>query len=240
MPKPSLAAQNAILVPKDGLALSIRNLPSSPAVMSDLETFTLLPLKLDAQSKAISSSIPSRALDAELGILNQLHRALIGLEAGHTVPPPPIPVNPKRTSNVNKLRDTGNGEFRKGKYADAIKYYSLGLQMALTRPLWEPQQLVREEVAALYSNRAQAHMATQAWAEGAVDAEASVEARRMGNAKAWWRRGKCLLEMQRPEEAKEWVGRGLEMEGEENELVTLLKEIESRIAKAALSSGVAS
>ncbi|EON98705.1 putative translocation protein sec72 protein [Phaeoacremonium minimum UCRPA7] len=198
--------------------------------MSDLDSFTLLPLKLDPQSKAVGSTSSSRALEAELTTLNQLHRALLGLDGGAPVPPPPVPVNPKRSANVAKLRDSGNGEYRKGKYAEAIKFYTLGLQMALTRPLWEPQQLVREEVASLYANRAQAHMGLQSWAEGAVDAEASVEAKKVGNAKAWWRRGKCLLEMGRLEESREWVGKGLEMEGEEGELVALLKEIEGKIA----------
>ncbi|KAL1877575.1 hypothetical protein VTK73DRAFT_8564 [Phialemonium thermophilum] len=200
---------------------------------SDLDTFTLLPLRLDPQSKAISAQGPTdKALDAELAALNGLHRALLSLEgSAHGVPPPPVPVNPKRSANVAKLRESGNGEFRKGRFAEAIKFYTLGLQMALTRPAWEPSQLVREEVAQLYSNRAQAHMALQGWPEGAVDAEASVEAKRVGNAKAWWRRGRCLTEMGRLEEAREWVGRGLEMEGEEKELVELAKEIEARIKK---------
>ncbi|KAH8909181.1 TPR-like protein [Coniochaeta sp. PMI_546] len=201
--------------------------------MSDLDTFTLLPLKIDPQTKAISSAPgqSTRALDAELSTLNALHRALLGLEGSQTVPPAPLPVNPKRSANVTKLRESGNAEFRKGRYAEATKFYTLGLQMALTRPAWEPSQLVREEVAQLYSNRAQAHMAVQAWPEGAVDAECSVEAKRGGNAKAWWRRGRCLLEMGRYEEATEWVGKGLEIEGEEKELVELLKEVEGRMKK---------
>jgi translocation protein SEC72 len=202
-----------------------------PVKMSELETFTLLPLRIDPQSKAISGSGASRALETELATLNALHRSLLGLEGNATVPPPPVPVNPKRSANVNKLRESGNGEFRKGRYAEAIKFYTLGLQMALTRPMWEPQQLVREEVHQLFSNRAQAHMAMQGWAEGAVDAEASVEAKRQGNAKAWWRRGRCLMEMGRLEEAREWVGKGLEVEGEEKELVELLKDIEGKIAR---------
>lgn len=211
--------------------------------MSDLDTFTMLPLRMDPQSKAISSLAdpPSRALDAELAALNLLHRALLSLDApseasksggsqsATLVPPPPVPVNPRRSANITKLRETGNTEFRRAHYADAIKYYTLGLQMALTRPAWEPSQLVREEVAALYANRAQAHMALQSWAEGAVDAEASVEAKRAGNAKAWWRRGKCLMEMGRTEEAREWVKRGLEVEGEEAELVQMRKDIEKRL-----------
>ncbi|OTA52468.1 tetratricopeptide [Hypoxylon sp. EC38] len=196
---------------------------------SELDTFTMLPLQIDPQTKALTTSSSSRALQAELASLNTLHRSLLALETPNQVPPPPVPVNPKRSANVSKLRDSGNAEYRKGKYAEAVKFYSLGLQMALTRPLWEPQQLVREEVAALYANRAQAHMAMQSWAEGAADAEASVEAKRVGNSKAWWRRGRCLLEMGRLTEAKEWVSKGLEMEGDEGELVALLKDINVKL-----------
>jgi translocation protein SEC72 len=201
--------------------------------MSDLETFNLLPLAIDPQSKAISAaSSSSRALEAELEALNNLHRTLRTLDAPHVIPPPPIPVNPKRSANVTKLRENGNSMYRNQKYAEAIKFYTLGLQMALTRPAWEPSQLVREEVHQLYSNRAQAHMHMQNWPEAAADAEASVEAKRQGNAKAWFRRGRSLVEMGRLEEAKEWVGKGLEVEGEEKDLVVLLEEIESKIAEA--------
>jgi translocation protein SEC72 len=200
--------------------------------MAELDSFDLIHLSMDPKSKAISgASSPSRALEAELSQLNQLHRTLTTADFAPSVPPPPIPVNPKRTAAINRLRDSGNTEFRKNNFAEAIRHYTVGLQMALTRAPWEPQQLVREEVATLYSNRAQAHMAMQAWPEGAVDADASVEARKIGNAKAWWRRGKCLMEMGRYDEAREWVGRGLEMEGTEADLVALLKEIDGRIAK---------
>ncbi|KAK3366144.1 hypothetical protein B0T24DRAFT_638046 [Lasiosphaeria ovina] len=210
--------------------------------MSDLDTFTLLPLRIDPQSKAISSAGATaagttlRTLEAELAALNALHRSLHSLEAPHVVPPPPVPVNPKRSANVTKLRESGNAEYRKQRYGEAIKFYTLGLQMALTRPAWEPSQLVREEVHQLYSNRAQAHMQMAGWAEGAVDAEASVEAKRQGNAKAWLRRGRCLVEMGRLEEARDWVGKGLEVEGQEKELLELLKEVEGRIAQDKASS----
>lgn len=69
------------------------------------------------------------------------------------------------------------------------------------------------------------------WPEAAVDAEASVAAKSQGNAKAWFRRGKCLLEMGRLQEARGAVAKALEFEGEEKELAELLKEIEGRIAK---------
>lgn len=194
--------------------------------MEEAETFTLLPLHINPQSKAITSTSKSRALNEELETLNALHRTLISIET--PAPPPPVPVNPKRSAGINKLRESGNAEFRKQKHGEAIKMYTLGLQMALSRPLWEPSGLVRDEVAGLYANRAQAHMALQNWVEGATDAESSVEAKRVGNAKAWWRRGRCLMEMGRLEEAKEWVGRGLEMENNEGDLVGLLREIEAK------------
>jgi len=208
--------------------------------MADLDTFTYLPLSIDPQTKTISSgeSAPSRALEAELEALNALHRSLHGLDPPHVVPPPPVPVNPKRSAQVTKLRESGNTFYRKQQYGEALKFYTLGLQMALARPAWEPSQLVREEVHQLYSNRAQAHMQLRNWPEAAADAEASVEAKRQGNAKAWDRRGKCLLEMGRLEEAREWVGKGLEVEGEEKELMELLKEAEAKLAvkaKAAAS-----
>ncbi|KAH9884273.1 TPR-like protein [Xylariomycetidae sp. FL2044] len=199
--------------------------------MADMDTFTLLPIQIDPQTKAVTTGTNSRSLQSELAALNTLHRSLLTLETANQVPPPPVPVNPKRSANITKLRDSGNAEYRKSKYADAIKLYNLGLQMALQRPAWEPAGLVREEVASLYANRAQAHMGLQAWAEGAVDAEASVEAKRVGNAKAWWRRGKCLMEMGRLEEASECVSKGLEMEGEEGELVALLKDIHGKLGR---------
>lgn len=72
-------------------------------------------------------------------------------------------------------------------------------------------------------------MAVLDWPEAAADAEASVEAKRVGNAKAWWRRGKALMEMGRLEEAADWVKKGLELEGQESELVALLAEVEKKI-----------
>ncbi|KAK7906381.1 hypothetical protein PG985_016387 [Apiospora marii] len=196
------------------------------------EYFDLLPLDLDPQTKAVlAPANASKALQAELAALNNLHRSILSLEVSPQIPPPPIPVNPKRSAQITKLKDSGNDLYRKGKHAEAVKMYQLGIAMALGRPLWEPQGLVREEVSQLFANRAQAHMALQSWAEGAVDAEASVEAKRAGNAKAWWRRGKCLLEMGRLDEAHEWVGHGLEMEGEEQELLALQQDIAARLDK---------
>lgn len=91
--------------------------------------------------------------------------------------------------------------------------YALAIEMALGRPAWEPVGLVREELSALYANRAQAYMQQQLWAEAWVDAQLSVECNEQGNGKAWWRGGKCLVEMGRWEEAQKWITKALDIEG---------------------------
>lgn len=197
--------------------------------MESPDTFTLLPISMDPTTKSISGDhTASNALNTELAALNALHRSLLNVETPTGTPPPPVPVNPKRSAQIGKLRESGNGEFRKGNHSQAVKLYGLAIEMALGRPSWEPSGLVREEVSGLLSNRAQANMAQQNWAEGAVDAEASVEMKKVGNAKGWWRRGKCLLEMGRLDEAEQWVKQGLEFEATEQDLVQLKDEIEKR------------
>ncbi|MCJ1256775.1 hypothetical protein MMC24_004599 [Lignoscripta atroalba] len=204
------------------------------------ETFTLLPLYLDPSSKAISApSLPATAdaaLITELTALNQLHRSFLNLDTPSQVPPPPLPLNPKRSAQIQKMREQGNAIFRKSSAtstAEAIKLYSYGLDMALGRPGWEPAALVKDEVSVLLANRAQAHMNVQQWPEGAADANTSVVMKRVGNAKAWWRRGKCLVEMGRWEEARDWVEKGLELEGNDGELKGLMGDVMSHLEKPA-------
>lgn len=203
-----------------------------------IDLFTEYPLIIDPSSKAISLSSnaggytasQTSALNAELAALNILHRSLLTLDPP-TIPPPPIPLNPKRSAQIAKLRDSANTAFRKNNTAEAVKLYSLAIDMAQSRPGWEPVAVAREELAALYSNRAQAFMSQQDWVEGLLDSKASVEAKPMGNVKAWWRGGKCLVEMARWEEAKTLVHRGVEIEGKASEggkeLLALLEEVET-------------
>ncbi|RDW74473.1 uncharacterized protein DSM5745_07135 [Aspergillus mulundensis] len=207
-----------------------------------IDIFNLYPLVLDPASKAISLSTnstytPSQttAANAELSALNTLHRSLLSLENTPAIPPPPLPLNPKRSAQITKLRDSANTAYRKNNHAEAVRLYTFALEMAIARPGWEPVAVAREELSALYGNRAQAYMAQQLWVEGLVDARASVEGKPVGNVKAWWRGGKCLAEMGRWEEAKSFVNRGLELEGKNSEgakeLVQLLAEVEEGLKR---------
>lgn len=115
---------------------------------------------------------------------------------------------------------------------EAIKLYTFALTIALTRPPFEASALLREESSLLYANRAQAYMAASQWAEGAADAACSVELKRQGNGKAWWRRGRCLVEMGRWEDAARWVAEGKgEMENENVEGARELRELDFEIKR---------
>lgn len=212
-------------------------------------TFTLLPLHLDPATKVISSTDPTiPSLDTELNALNATHRTLLALDASHAVPPPPLPLNPKRSAAIQKMREQGNASLAKRATGgsgpqqqqqhmqEAIKLYSYAIDMALKRPPWEPASIVRDELAILMSNRSQAHIGLQAWPEGATDAETSVEMKAApGQGKAWWRRGRCLLEMGRLDEAAEWVDKALEVESGAGEggadLKALKVEVDARMKK---------
>ncbi|GAB7362207.1 hypothetical protein MBLNU230_g2233t1 [Neophaeotheca triangularis] len=208
------------------------------AAQSPVDTFHQLPLTIDPSTKAISTTTSDPALEAQLEELNKLHRQVLALETPNQVPTPPAPVNPKRSVQITKLRESGNASYKKGSYEEALNFYNLALKMAADRPGWEASGLVREEMSALYNNRAQVHMTQQNWAEGAVDAEVAVEVKKVGNVKGWWRRGVCLREMGRKEEAKEWVDSGLALErqgpqkGDVGELETLGRELAKALEKA--------
>lgn len=211
--------------------------PRAKMRMQVQDTFTHIPLQMDPQTKAISSASPTaspKGLQEELDKLNALNRSLLKLDTPNSVPPPPVPVDPKHSAQIAKLRESGNAAFRKGDHENAVWIYTHAIEMALIRNAWEPAGLVREEASGLYANRAQAYMGMQSWAEGALDAESSTELKRAGNAKGWWRRGKCLLEMGRLEEARQAVTRGLEFEGGEQDLVALRNEVDAAIQRKGL------
>ncbi|KAI9727757.1 MAG: hypothetical protein M1834_007996 [Cirrosporium novae-zelandiae] len=209
-----------------------------------MDTYTQLPLHLDPQSKTISlhpaSTTPTTLappLQKELLALNTLHKTMQReIENTAKIPPPPMPLNPKRSAAISKLRQNANTALQKHNIPESLQLYNLALSTAERRPPWEPGVVQREELAVLYANRAQAHMSEKGWAEAYVDAMASVECKAVGNPKAWWRGGKALVEMGRWNEARDWVQGGVQRErgvkGSEEglkELVELEREIERKV-----------
>jgi translocation protein SEC72 len=215
--------------------------------MSEIDIFNQYPLYIDPQTKSISlpqssayTPTQTATINKELEELNNLHRSFLSLEGPAGIPPPPLPVNPKRSAQITKLRDTGNAAYRKGNHEEAVRLYTYAIDMALSRPGWEPVTLAREELSGLFGNRAQAYMGLQAWPEGFTDAKSSVDSKPVGNVKAWWRVAKCLAEMSRYGEAKSFVIKGLEIEGRASEggkeLVALLEDVEAALKRGETAS----
>lgn len=202
------------------------------------DTFVLLPLSVDSELSVSVKPSPHNptGLAAEVAALNTLHHTLLTSETtahpqAENIPPPPVPVNPKRSAAIAKLRTSGNDAYKKKQFQDACRIYSLGIDMALARPAWEPSGLVKDELYLLYANRSQAFMAIGNWPEGLADAEASIDCKKVGNPKAHWRKGKCLKEMGRLEEARDALELGLEYGGDDSDLKSLYKEVQEALEK---------
>lgn len=216
------------------------------ATDDSLEFFEQIPLSIDPATKAISSSSKDRAIQDAIASLNALHTSLKSLDT--PVPPPPVPVNPKRSANIGKMRDSANAAFRKGQFQEAIRLWTFAIDMASQRPAWEPMGLQREELAALYLARSNSHVSAQNWVDGWKDAESSKECKKglqtgpnnekvPGNPKSYILGGKCLLEMSKWGEAVAWFEEGLEVEGEVGDdgkqMVTMLNAAKREEEKAA-------
>lgn len=210
-----------------------------------LETYTHLPIQIDAASKHVSTNSTDKAVQDAIAMVNSLHTSFKGLETANNIPPPPTPVNPKRSAQINKLRESAGQSAKKGQFQDAIRLLTVAIEMAATRPGWEPSGLVREELGLCYLARAAANAESNNWVDGWKDAECSTECRKgpqtgpqgqriPGNPRAFILGGRCLVEMGRSEEAVKWLERAIEVEGKDGpdgaQLVQLLEEARRKAA----------
>ena len=210
------------------------------------DTYTHLPLHVDPQTKQISVLSSDSSLQEAIASINKLHTSFKSLETPNNIPPPPLPINPKRSGQIIKLRESAIASSRKGQQQDAIRLLSVGIDMAAGRPEWEPVGLVRDELSFMYLSRAAASADLQHYPEALKDAECSLECKRgpgqgpngekiPGNAKAYIVGARCLMEMSRWQDAVEWLERAIEIEGndgdEGRELVRRLAEAQKHMVE---------
>jgi translocation protein SEC72 len=203
-----------------------------------LDTYTHLPIQIDSASKQVSTNSTDKAVQDAIAMVNTLHTSFKSLETAN-VPPPPLPVNPKRSAQINKLRESAGQSAKKGHYQDAIRMLTVAIEMAATRPAWEPSGLVREELSLCYLARAAANTESNNWVEGWKDAECSTECKKgpqvgpqgqriPGNPRAYILGARCLIEMSRFDDAIKWLERAIEVEGKDQpdcaQLVQMLQE----------------
>jgi translocation protein SEC72 len=197
------------------------------------DTFLALPLQIDEKTKSVQClhhSLPTcTKCNLDFTPLNTLYKSFNSLTTD-APPPPQQKPHPARSAQIAKMKESGNNAFKVNKYADALRFYSLALEMALSRPPWEPAALCRDETVILLCNRSAAHFAMENYPESLADAEAVVELKKPW-AKGHYRKCKALQAMGRLEEAQKAIELGLMYDPNDNECNIVLREIKKALGK---------
>ena len=101
--------------------------------------------------------------------------------------------------------------FKGGMHVQAIQQYSMAVNIAVQRPPWEAQQLMREELSMVLSNRSAAFYEAGDYLSALVDAETVIQLKRPWS-KGHFRKARALMKLNRYAEAKEAIQLGLSYE----------------------------
>lgn len=184
--------------------------------------FSPIPFTIDPKTSLLSTPTSH-----DLGITNVLSRMLASMAENQrqqnpaavasgqlaALPPPPNVIPPQRSLAVNQAREQGKEAFKRKEYSEAIKLFTLAIDMAASRPLWEMAALARDELAVCLANRSAAFAAVEDWVDSLVDADAVVQLKRPW-LKGHYRKGVALSKMGRYEEAREALRLGLQFDPE--------------------------
>ncbi|GLB43295.1 putative tetratricopeptide repeat [Lyophyllum shimeji] len=156
--------------------------------------------------------------------LNRLS-TLLAMNPGLLCPPPANVVTQKVSQLVTSTKDEGNTLFKSSLHTAAINRYTTAAAIAVSRPPWETNQLMREELSTVISNRSAAFYEAHDYISALADADAVIQLRRNWS-KGYFRKAKALLGLHRLKEAAEAVRQGLSFDPTNSELQTFLAEIE--------------
>lgn len=62
-------------------------------------------------------------------------------------------MKPNRSQQFTKAKEDGNAQFKEGKLDEAIRLFTVAVELAADRPPWESHVLAREELSLALSNR---------------------------------------------------------------------------------------
>ena len=111
--------------------------------------------------------------------------------------------------------------FKTNQNEQAVVRYTVAASAALQRAPWENNNILREELSTVLSNRSAAFEKCQDWISALADAEAVIAIRKNW-AKGYLRKAKALRGMIRLEEALDAVDVGMLYEGESKVCHSLL------------------
>jgi translocation protein SEC72 len=207
--------------------------PPDPIVVAAIDAqFREVPLQVSNGTQVLCrphSLETCKECDVDFASLNGITKMLQN-QPELAVPPPANIVPPGRTQAVQKAKEEGNvcsfdmqllvsisslallkNLYKQKKYPQAIQMYNMAANLASTRPPWEASQLLREELSIVICNRSAAHYAGSDFVSALVDADVVIQLKRPWS-KGHFRKGKALLGLGKPEEAKEAISLGLQFE----------------------------
>ncbi|KAK0531533.1 hypothetical protein OC834_002924 [Tilletia horrida] len=196
-------------------------LPPAPTAEQQAVTdaqFRPVPLQYNPETGTLESPI------LDLGVLNALIRSLASLPKEIPIPPPPNVLPPQRSMAINKAKEDGNAAYRKKDWANAIRMYTLAVDVAASRPLWESNTVARDELSVCLANRSAAFAAVEDWIGALSDADALIKLKRNWS-KGHYRKGKALVGLGRHAEARESFQLGLQFEPDNPDLKKAIEEL---------------
>jgi len=142
-------------------------------------------------------------------------------------PPPPGGIQMQRSQAVTKLKDEGNVLFKKGTHQKAIEMYTMAANIAADRLPWEPNQLMKEELGNILSNRSASYAALGDHISALADADVVIQVKRPWS-KGYFRKAKALVELGDLEGAVEEVQTALLFEPDNAEMQKFLDALRKR------------
>ena len=168
----------------------------------------------------VATQLPQVKL--EIDQLNILTLELIA--SGHDVPQVPSPENFNRdiSLRVKKLYDLGVQSFKMGKFDDAARQFSLGIEMILRRPKFELFQGTLQELSLFLMLRADAYLKTGQYLDAFNDADMLL-GMMMNTPDNFLRRGVANYFLGNYEAARADYQRGLAFDQNNDRLITELE-----------------
>jgi translocation protein SEC72 len=208
--------------------------PPDPVMQAMIEAdFKPVPLSLSGDKHTITCEkhnlVKCDDCEVDFDGLNRLS-SILANNPNLLCPPPGHIVTQKVTQLVTATKEDGNVRnksicptvdcsntvnyqklFKNGAHDQAIARYTAAASVAASRPPWENNQLMREELSTVISNRSASYFEAHDYISALTDAEIVISIRRPWS-KGHFRKAKALLGLGRLSEAAEALRLGLSFE----------------------------
>ena len=144
-------------------------------------------------------------LGTDVKQLNELTQNLINLN--QDVPESPMP-SPQLSIMVKKFHANGMKSLAEKKFADAVKMFTLGVNLAIRRNKWEAFKVTMNEISNLLSGRCDAYILLHDWPRAHQDADLLLNLQ-LNTFENFSRRSLCYLKMGMFDDCKADLERGL-------------------------------